>query len=195
MLDQPFKPISQFVQDLAQYCQDGLTGTFYLASSDNRAGAISLDRGQIIGLRYSSKADEAALEALQTLKEISYRFNNSTLIPSEVPLPATPVILEKLGLKSKPSSSVSVLEHFDEDPFLDMDTLAATTLAVSEDFKQRCQQELAEVIGPIAGILCQRTLEQHPQATPADFLEALMNQIPDPQAALDFQQRTQSWIK
>ncbi len=56
-------------------------------------------------------------------------------------------------------------------------------------FTSRCKQELAELIGPIASIICQRTLSQNPGLSSTEFVEALAKQIPNPKQALAFKQR------
>lgn len=55
-----------------------------------------------------------------------------------------------------------------------------------------CQKELAEIIGPIASLICNRILTQNPHLRLMDFVKALSQQIPDPQQALDFQRRVLS---
>ena len=55
-------------------------------------------------------------------------------------------------------------------------------------FVQRCQQELAEHIGPMASILCQRAMAQSSQLSESEFVEFLAQQVPDPQAAKAFRQ-------
>jgi eukaryotic-like serine/threonine-protein kinase len=57
------------------------------------------------------------------------------------------------------------------------------------DFIQRCQQELAEFIGPIASLICQRTLSQNPGLSPSEFVEALAKKISNQKQALEFQRR------
>lgn len=52
-----------------------------------------------------------------------------------------------------------------------------------------CQKELAEMIGPISSLVCNRILTQNPHLRLMDFVNALSQQIPDPQKALDFQRR------
>jgi eukaryotic-like serine/threonine-protein kinase len=59
-------------------------------------------------------------------------------------------------------------------------------------FVKQCQQELAELIGPIAAILCQRTLAQNPQASEQDFIKLLAQQIPNQQDAKEFKKRLMS---
>ncbi len=56
-------------------------------------------------------------------------------------------------------------------------------------FIARCQQELAQLIGPMASIICQRILSKNSQLSAADFVKALAQKIPDPQQAQEFQKR------
>ncbi|MGB8701547.1 MAG: serine/threonine-protein kinase [Thermosynechococcaceae cyanobacterium] len=60
---------------------------------------------------------------------------------------------------------------------------------ISPDFMGRCQKELAEFIGPIASIICRRTLTQFPQISEAELVEALAQKIPNRQDAQTFRQR------
>jgi len=57
------------------------------------------------------------------------------------------------------------------------------------DFIQHCQLELAEFIGPISTIVCQRTLVNNPELSATEFVDALAKQIPNQQQAVEFQQR------
>jgi eukaryotic-like serine/threonine-protein kinase len=54
---------------------------------------------------------------------------------------------------------------------------------LSSSFMERCQQSLAEFIGPIAPILCARTLDQHPQVSEREFVDLLCAQLPHPEDA------------
>lgn len=64
-----------------------------------------------------------------------------------------------------------------------------STTKLDPDFRQNCQQELAELIGPIASLICQRILNQNPQISRREFLEALAQQIPDQKKAVEFRNR------
>jgi eukaryotic-like serine/threonine-protein kinase len=66
---------------------------------------------------------------------------------------------------------------------------SATNSRLDATFISRCQQELAEFIGPMASIVCQRMLSKHPGITAADFVEALAQKIPDREQAQEFQRR------
>jgi serine/threonine protein kinase len=60
---------------------------------------------------------------------------------------------------------------------------------LQQDFINRCKQELAELIGPIASIICQRTLIQSPGISEVEFVKAVAKKIPDQKKALEFQRR------
>lgn len=54
---------------------------------------------------------------------------------------------------------------------------------------ERCQQELAYHIGPIASLVVEEILEQNPHTSPYQFVELLAREIPDAQAAFEFRRR------
>ncbi len=88
---------------------------------------------------------------------------------------------EPESLDSRPHNSRSFESpSFQSTPFL------------SEDFITHCQRELVEFIGPIASIVCQRSLHQNPSLSEQDFVEILAQQIPSPEDANAFRQRLRS---
>lgn len=52
----------------------------------------------------------------------------------------------------------------------------------------RCQQQLAYHIGPIASLIIEETLAETPNISPDEFVKLLAREIPDLQAAFEFQQ-------
>ncbi|MBV8885978.1 MAG: hypothetical protein JO235_18560, partial [Chroococcidiopsidaceae cyanobacterium CP_BM_RX_35] len=56
-------------------------------------------------------------------------------------------------------------------------------------FVERCRQELARIIGPIAKYVLAETLAQYPDISPVQLVEALVAEIPNPQQAIEFRQR------
>lgn len=68
-------------------------------------------------------------------------------------------------------------------------TQSSAAPSIDPSFIRRCQQELAELIGPIASIVCQRTLAQNPKLSPTQFVEALAKKIPNSKQAQEFQRR------
>lgn len=64
-----------------------------------------------------------------------------------------------------------------------------TVNGLSSDFILRCERELTKLIGPVASILVQTTLQTSPQLSPVELVMTLVDKIPNPQAAFAFQQR------
>ncbi|WP_199784774.1 hypothetical protein [Nostoc sp. 'Lobaria pulmonaria (5183) cyanobiont'] len=60
---------------------------------------------------------------------------------------------------------------------------------ISDKFLVECERELANLIGPIAKFLVQKAIKSSGQISRAEFVKILASQIPEPQKALQFQQR------
>ena len=56
-------------------------------------------------------------------------------------------------------------------------------------FIARCQQILVELIGPIATIICKRTVTQNPNIERSKFIELIAKQIPEQQKAEEFKKK------
>ena len=63
------------------------------------------------------------------------------------------------------------------------------TSALPPSFLDRCQKELAVCIGPMAQFILEETLANNPTLSTHQLIDALEQQIPDPQEALKFRQR------
>ena len=66
--------------------------------------------------------------------------------------------------------------------------IVANDLAVEPQFVAICQKLLAEYIGPVAPIVCKKTLAKKANLTREQFVEILAKKISDPQQAEEFQQ-------
>jgi serine/threonine protein kinase len=64
-----------------------------------------------------------------------------------------------------------------------------TRSVIDTRFINRCQRELTELIGPMASIICQRTLAKDPTLSSVEFVRVLARTIPDPKVAEEFQTR------
>ncbi len=60
---------------------------------------------------------------------------------------------------------------------------------ISDSFVHECERELADLIGPIAKFLVQKALKSSGKIARAELVKILAAQIPEPQKALQFQQR------
>jgi serine/threonine protein kinase len=63
------------------------------------------------------------------------------------------------------------------------------SISLDPGFIQRCQQELAYNIGPMASFIVEETLAENPEIAPFQFVELLAKEIPDFQEAVKFKKR------
>ncbi|WP_017654814.1 protein kinase domain-containing protein [Fortiea contorta] len=61
--------------------------------------------------------------------------------------------------------------------------------SISENFIRQCERELANLIGPIANFIVQKSLSSAPQISRTELIKILAAEIPDSQKALKFQER------
>lgn len=153
--------------------------------------------------RFPHQRPQTAREILQQLEQISA----NTYIPPIHSQPTTPVSSPSketeefrltpspLGQQyptTKPGASKTPTPATDIASSLTPTPPPPTTSKLAPDFIERCQQELAEHIGPIAAIICKRTLAQNPNLSATQFIEALAQKIPNSKQALEFQQHLRS---
>ena len=60
---------------------------------------------------------------------------------------------------------------------------------ISPEFVERCRQTLAEFIGPMANIICQRTAKQNPTVSEQEFYNLLAKSISNSRQAEEFRRR------
>jgi len=60
---------------------------------------------------------------------------------------------------------------------------------ISPEFIERCCQELAEFVGPMAKMLCDRTISANPHLSESEIVHTLSLKIDDPQQARTFKQK------
>ncbi|MEH1819301.1 MAG: serine/threonine-protein kinase [Nostoc sp.] len=60
---------------------------------------------------------------------------------------------------------------------------------ISDSFLHQCERELANFIGPIAKFIVQKAVKSSGHISRAEFVKVLASQIPEPQKALQFEQR------
>lgn len=67
--------------------------------------------------------------------------------------------------------------------------LQSNNSAIAEEFVQRCEQALADLVGPIASLLVHKILITSPRISKQDLVETLAAKIPKPEIALQFKKR------
>jgi serine/threonine protein kinase len=153
--------------------------------------------------RFPHQRPQTAREILQQLQQISSDTYipqlssqkthpvNSVPEPTEELKPYKPVSPSPLKPPINPLSETSLAPQPRANPGNSSipTTPPPAPPPLDSSFIRRCQQELAEYIGPIAPIICQRTLAQNSGLSPEKFIEALAKKIPNPKHAQEFQQR------
>lgn len=74
-------------------------------------------------------------------------------------------------------------------PFYGEPGPGGTSAVQDADFIEQCRKELTRSIGPIASVLIEDALEQHPEASPQELVMVLAAQLSDGQQANDFTSR------
>ncbi|MEH2353615.1 serine/threonine-protein kinase [Nostoc sp.] len=88
-----------------------------------------------------------------------------------------PTLLQELTIKS------------DQSGINSNNLLNQESQVISDKFLEECERELAKLIGPIAKFIVQKTVKSSGQISRAEFVKILASKIPEPQKALQFQQR------
>jgi serine/threonine protein kinase len=89
------------------------------------------------------------------------------------------LILEQLAQKPSRESETNNQLH------------SQTPVSLNPQFFEYCRRELTSFVGPFASVLMEHTLEENPQIAPREFLEVLVEAIPDAQRAEDFRNHIQ----
>ncbi len=102
---------------------------------------------------------------------------------------------EKICLIVEDKNFLRIWTETEETADSDNDLLSSKNQNVSErtpidiEFTNNCQKLLAQYIGPIAQIVCKKTLAKKPNLTRKKFVDLLAKQISNSQQAREFKQR------
>ncbi|MEO0853246.1 MAG: pentapeptide repeat-containing protein [Cyanobacteria bacterium J06648_11] len=66
---------------------------------------------------------------------------------------------------------------------------SANSPHLSPNLIAACQAELANIVGPMANLICQQTLEQYPRIQPEEFVKLLSQHIPQTETSEAFLQQ------
>ncbi|MFN6502236.1 MAG: protein kinase domain-containing protein [Nostoc sp. DedQUE01] len=88
-----------------------------------------------------------------------------------------PTLLQEFTVKSDPSA-------IDSNNFPNPESEV-----ISDKFVEKCERELADLIGPIAKLLVQKAVKSSGQISRAELVKILASKIPEAQKALQFEQR------
>ncbi|MEO1340486.1 MAG: hypothetical protein AAFV28_04915 [Cyanobacteria bacterium J06635_13] len=124
---------------------------------------------------------------------------------SEQNLPAAELYCERYGRKQAGAMCIIVREksflriwsevrQTEPDTVLDFESSEEETpinsLPVQKEFTSFCQNLLAQQIGPIAAMICKKTLAKNPNLNRTEFVTILAKKISDPTKAAEFKRAT-----
>ncbi|MEL7509659.1 MAG: hypothetical protein AAFN42_20200 [Cyanobacteria bacterium J06554_1] len=175
-----FVSVSSLIRELAQICQQALTGCLYFVSSDNHVGKFVLRQGEIILVRYHLETDRDALKLIKNLDQVKYHFSDRDISKSlrSESLPQNKSILLLLGFDQRPRDVAQ-----QATPGQNEDN---SVQGLSDAIKARIQEQLIAYIGPIATVLCQQAFATSDDLT--TVLKQLAEHISDPEEAKAFLQ-------
>ncbi|MBL8250888.1 MAG: DUF4388 domain-containing protein [Candidatus Competibacter sp.] len=176
---QPSLSSSDIVNRLRGLCQEKQTGTFYIIENGHLLGQISLQAGEIIALLAQKRQGLNALPLLVGIRNGGMAFAPGPLSAHRMDLPATHDIL-------------AILDGANTAADLHQAGPETAAPALSEASKKFLEHTLKDLIGPIAAMICADCFRT--AATADEAIEALAQEIPNPQAAAQFRQRARQQL-
>ncbi|BAZ37217.1 serine/threonine protein kinase [Calothrix sp. NIES-4101] len=73
-------------------------------------------------------------------------------------------------------------------------SLGNTPAITNPEFLKHCHQELTSFIGPVAKVILEDTLAQHPQLTTQELIDTLVSEIPSQERAQEFKQSIGKYV-
>ena len=179
---QAYSSYNELMVVLVRFCREGRSGTMYIATPTNQFARIVLDRGTIVALSFRSQHGTDALPSIRGIPGGRFKFSaGQTHIDAKHALPAdyNPLQMLCAGTASRAAPRGA----------LPADGLAPALRMI--------ERQLAEFLGPIAGIVCEEQLGKlgPPRKTEdlCGLLDALASEIRDPAKARRF--HDQVWAK
>lgn len=168
----------QFVEEIADLCKAGESGTIFIVTSKNHQAKIILREGKIIAAFLRPLSGVDVISALAREPEVSFAFNNSLLLEvnSQV-LPDTASLLD--FLKNSSGSIPGFVTPEDITGAHDLNEIRRTLV-----------DEATEYLGPMAGPICDEYLAQYKSSLARQdilhIIELLQNDINDPEKSDKF---------
>ncbi|MDJ0736151.1 MAG: serine/threonine-protein kinase [Nostocaceae cyanobacterium] len=110
----------------------------------------------------------------------------STFAPQSAEVPPTVFTPQSQQQATVAPSNNQLRETIFSNSSTEETNLNQQVTSINDAFIQRCEEQLAYYIGPMANFIVEDTLAENPQVSPYQFVEILAREIPDVQAAIDF---------
>jgi len=168
---QPMLSLANVVVELQRLCQQKLSGTLFISADNHRMAQVSLLDGNIVALSCLNKRGTEALPLIQQLNLCWFQFINGTSISVDRQLPPTTDIVSSLA-STAPAPATS-------------ETKSNRAIGVlPQQIHKVLKETLAEFMGPVAQMICNKLLQQ--PRTLSSAIDLLAQEIPDRQQALKF---------
>lgn len=164
-------PLARIVAQIRILCNEQSSGIVFLASEDNRMAQVHLKEGHIVSVICRNKRGIAAIQLMCDIRSAHMLFNGSRNAASDSDEMLTEVFFGYL-VGATPQAQVVSTKAPVQVRFL------------TPDVKLTLQKLLVKSVGPMAEIICQEHFERETSAR--RVIEALANEIPDPEEAAKF---------
>lgn len=162
------------ISEIRRLCQEKVTGTLFFNGKNGSLAQLSLQEGKLVLLSCANKHGMEAVSLIRQIHSGSFQFIKMN-ISQKSSLPETADILAALSDGARPST-----------------TIAASSAVLTRQTVPILRDMLAEYIGPVALLLCNARLEG---TSVESALEILAKEIPDPQSAKQFMEKSRKKLQ
>lgn len=163
-----YLPFVQVVEEIRQQSRSGATGSLFISTDHNRSAHLIFEDGDIVYIYYFNLHGVEALDAMSDITHARYQFQPGMTTEQRVPLPPTAEIINALAAHVPEGSQLETQEP-------------AAEITLSAEITERIEQCLAEYIGPVAGFICEDSLENAPDLHTA--VERMLAEFPSTEEA------------
>ena len=181
---QPSLPFPEIVARLSKLCQEKHTGNFYILNNGHLLGQVSLQNGEITSIIAQKKQGVEAIAILLGVENGGIAFAEGAVAGGQMALPPTADLLTLLE-----GASFTGSRSFQHEPRSARNVPNShNSHHLTASQKTVLEQTLKEFIGPISNMICADHFRKVATLTAA--IDALADEIPTPQAAPQFRERT-----
>jgi len=181
-----FSDYGELIGIIAGLCANGRTGSLFIISETNCFARVVIAAGNIIYLEYRLKKGAEAIPLFLEIDHGTLDFKDGKVISHKAsPLPSTPDLLAQLGGEAAPAASAP------------QTAAAASNLSAADAFKI-IEDELIDILGPMASLVWEEHLER--AGGPASdidlgqLISSVSTEIDDPDKAAQFRNHVREML-
>lgn len=182
-----FANYGELLEIVAGLCADGRTGSLFIVSDTNCFARIVIAGGNIIYLEYRLKKGAEAIPLFVEIKHGTLDFKDGKVISHKAsPLPPTSDLLGQLGGGAPVAASTPKAKP------------AAKGSATPADAFGLIEEELVDILGPMASLVWEEHLEQAggPEADVdlGQLIDSVATEIDNPAKAAEFRSHVREML-